>query len=101
YSLNDKNAASLHDKNAATGSFTTPISFTELSDGRQIECWFLKFQSAVGIGSACNRTGHTANPRLWVRRVFPASVSCLSCVELGAPSECGGRAANAFTASIS
>ena len=34
------------------------------SDGRQIERWFLKFQSDVGIGSACNRTGNTANPRL-------------------------------------
>ena len=48
-----------------------------MSHGRQIECWFLKFQSDVGIGRACNRTGNTANSRLWVRRVFPASLSCL------------------------
>ena len=30
---------------------------------KRSEWWFLKFQSDVGIRSACNRTGNTANPR--------------------------------------
>src|SRR6516162_9872192 len=64
---------------------------------KRSECWFLKFQSDVGIGGACNRTGNAANPRLGFGAFFPASLSCL---ELGAPSECGDRAANAFTTPI-
>src|SRR6516162_3967142 len=31
---------------------------------KRSEWWFLKFQSDVGIGRACNRTGNTANSRL-------------------------------------
>src|SRR6516162_5219594 len=62
-----------------------------MSDGRQIECWFLKFQSDVRDRESLQQDRKHCQFASWVRHVFPASLSCL---ELGAPSEASGGFSN-------